>query len=158
VDFGFTSTFVETIEAPRVAAEGERLLASVGYRGLAEVEFKLDPREDRLKVLDVNTRAWTWIGLGAAAGVDLPYLAWRYALGLPISPAEGRPGLAWIHAYRDLVAGVQMIAGGRLRASDYLASLSLIGAHAGLAGDDMVPFLLDLPLVLPRIARRILRR
>src|SRR5689334_3053775 len=60
VEFGCTSTFVETVDCPQVEGAGRRLLASLDYTGIAEVEFKHDARDGRYKLLDVNTRIWTW--------------------------------------------------------------------------------------------------
>ena len=85
VDFGFTSTFVETIEHPEVEAQAFRFLADLRFSGLVEVEFKFDARDGRIKLLDVNPRAWTWIGLGAAAGVDFPAIQFALATGETVS-------------------------------------------------------------------------
>src|SRR5262249_4174118 len=50
VEFGYTSTFVETVDCAAVEAAGHRYLASLDYTGLAEVEFKFDPRDQRYKI------------------------------------------------------------------------------------------------------------
>src|SRR5260370_12784154 len=42
VDFGYTSTFVETVEQSEVEDAACRFLRSIDYSGLAEVEFKYD--------------------------------------------------------------------------------------------------------------------
>src|SRR5581483_762925 len=76
IDFGYTSTFVQTIENDDVEAAAYKMLRSLEYNGLAEVEFKYDHRDDRYKLLDINARAWTWIALGGGAGTDFPYLQW----------------------------------------------------------------------------------
>ncbi len=81
IDFGFTSTFVETIENAAIQRAAERFLASLDFSGMVELEFKFDARDGRYKLLDFNNRAWAWIGLAEAAGVDMPYLAWRLATG-----------------------------------------------------------------------------
>jgi D-aspartate ligase len=154
VDFGFTSTFVETVEDPGIRADAERLLAAAAYHGLVEIEFKRDEREGRFKILDINTRIWTWIGLGERAGVDFPYLAWCVALGLPVEAGAARPGIAWTHLSRDLVAALQEVATGRLPLRNYLRSLAMPRISAAFAGDDWLPGLLDLPLLVPRLIRR----
>ena len=94
IDFGRSSTFVETIEQPEVEAPAARFLSSLDFTGVVEVEFKHDAREGRSKLLDVNGRLWTWIGLGALAGVDFPYLAWRQALGHPSKPLPAQDRFA----------------------------------------------------------------
>ena len=53
----------------------------LGFDGLVEVEFKRDPRDGELKLLDINPRVWGWHTLAQRAGVDFPYLLWRLARG-----------------------------------------------------------------------------
>jgi predicted ATP-grasp superfamily ATP-dependent carboligase len=148
IDFGRSSTFVESIEQPEVEALATRFLASVGYTGVAEVEFKYDAREQRYKLLDVNGRFWTWCGLGALAGADFPYLAFRQALGDEIPPSRARPGVAWMHGSRDVVAAWQEITGGTLRLRDYLKSFGQPLTFANFAADDPMPALGEIPAAL----------
>jgi D-aspartate ligase len=154
IDFGRSSTFVESIEQPQVEELACRFLKSLDYTGIAEVEFKYDARDDRYKLLDINGRFWTWCGLGAPAGVDFPYLAWRQALGESIAPVRARPGLAWMHASRDLVAAFQEFSAGSLRLRDYLAGFRQPLSFANFALDDPLPALAEFPAaVLNRIGR-----
>src|SRR5262249_51854285 len=76
MDFGRASTFVETVEDPETSAAAARLLKALAYAGIVEVEFKRDPRDGKLKLLDINPRVWGWQSLCGAAGVDYPYLLW----------------------------------------------------------------------------------
>jgi predicted ATP-grasp superfamily ATP-dependent carboligase len=104
VDFGNASAFVETTDQPIVEAAGRRFLESIGFDGLAEVEFKFDPRDGKYKILDVNPRTWGWHTLGKAAGMDFPYLLWRQAVGLPVVPIDTYRRAAWIREITDFVA------------------------------------------------------
>jgi D-aspartate ligase len=150
IDFGYTSTFVETIARADVEHAACRFLESLDYDGLVEVEFKYDARDRRMKLLDVNARAWTWIALGERAGVDFPRLLWRLAMGETPAPARGAPGVAWMHASRDIVAACQEMAAKYLAPRDYLASLRAPLQFAAFAPDDPLPGVLDLPLSLAR--------
>jgi len=147
VDFGRSSTFVETIEQEQVEMLACRFLKSLDYTGIAEIEFKYDRRDRRYKLLDVNGRFWTWSGLGHLAGVDLPYLAWRQAVGQPVAPGRARTGVAWMHASRDIVAAYQEISRGNLTLGEYLASFRRELAFANFAFDDPLPSLVELPVV-----------
>src|SRR5262249_3057863 len=51
MDFGRSSSYVETIEQPEVEQAAGRLLAALRYTGLIEVEFKRDPRDGSYKLL-----------------------------------------------------------------------------------------------------------
>jgi len=151
IDFGYTSTFVETIDRPEVDDAACRFLASLAYDGLVEVEFKYDARDRRLKLLDVNARVWTWIALGRRAGVDFPHLFWRLAMGETLPNARGAAGVGWMHASRDVVAALQEMAAGHLAPRDYLVSLRRPLQFAAFAADDPLPGVLDVPLALSRL-------
>jgi predicted ATP-grasp superfamily ATP-dependent carboligase len=91
-DFGRASTYVETIDLPELEALSVRFLDAIGYRGLVELEYKYDPGDGAYKLLDVNARTWGYHSLGAAAGVDFPFLLWRDRLGLRcLRPTSGGP-------------------------------------------------------------------
>jgi predicted ATP-grasp superfamily ATP-dependent carboligase len=151
IDFGYTSTFVETIARADVEHAACRFLESLGYDGLVEVEFKHDARDGGLKLLDVNARVWTWIALGGRAGVDFPHLFWRLAMGEALASARGAPGVGWMHASRDIVAACQEMAAAQLAPRDYLASLRRPLQFAAFAADDPLPGILDVPLSLARL-------
>lgn len=154
MDFGRASTFVETMDLPDVIEPAKRIISSIGLTGLVEVEFKRDARDDRLKLLDVNGRAWGWHSIGAATGVDFSYLAWRIARGEPVDAAQGRAGVRWVRLTTDLMASAPELLAGRMPVRPYLESLRgpLVGPIA--AKDDPIPALMELPLLGMRLARR----
>jgi D-aspartate ligase len=153
VDFGVTSTFVETIEQAAVEEAANRFLASLRFSGLVELEFKYDARDGRYKLLDVNPRPWTWIALAGAAGVDLPWMQWRLACGQSVAPLRGRAGVGWTHASRDFASAVQQIFSGALAPSAYWASPPST-AFAAFAPDDPLPGIVDLPVLFARLVKR----
>src|SRR5579862_5177160 len=146
LQFGFTSTFVETVERPEVEKAAYRFLSALSYSGMVEAEFKYDSRDGRYKLLDVNARPWTWTALAAAAGVDFPYLQWQVAIGEAVKPARAMPGRAWAYVSRDLLAGFQLMASRRLTPSAYLRSWRQPVTFAASAADDPLPGLIDMPL------------
>jgi predicted ATP-grasp superfamily ATP-dependent carboligase len=95
---------VFTTNQPVVEAAGRLFLESIAFDGLAEVEFKFDPRDGKYKILDVNPRTWGWHTLGKAAGIDFPYLLWRQAVGLPVTPIDTHREAAWIREITDFVS------------------------------------------------------
>lgn len=153
-DFGRFSTFVETIDHAALSRAGHLLAAELRLTGLIEIEFKEDPRDGLLKLLDVNVRAWGWHSIGRAAGVDFAHLAWRAARGEQLAPARGRAGVRWVWLTTDVPASAREVLAGRLGARAYLRSLRppLEGPIA--AADDPLPLLLDAPLMTARMLRR----
>jgi D-aspartate ligase len=158
IDFGFTSSFVETIVQREIEDAAARFLRSLDYSGLVEIEFKYDARDGRYKILDVNARAWTWIALGVAAGVDFAALQWRLARGEQVARVAACRDASWRYLSRDLVASAQEMLAGNLSPVEYLRSLRLRSATAVFAWDDPWPAALDLPLVAARVAKRRLSR
>ena len=145
VEFGRSSSFVETVDQPAIEEPARHLLAAMRYTGLVEVEFKYDQSDGRYKLLDVNPRAWTWQELCAAAGVDLPYLLWRSVRGEHVPDLRGRPGVRWVRLSTDVAAASTEMLRGRLSPGAYLRSLNGPLKFAAFAADDPMPALLRVP-------------
>ena len=64
-----------------VVEQGLQVLRALEHVGLSQVEFKRDPRDGALRLMEVNPRLWQWHGLAAACGVDLPLIAYRDLTG-----------------------------------------------------------------------------
>lgn len=148
MDFGRSSTYVETTDDPQVEALGRRVLAAMPFDGLAEVEFKRDPRDGVCKLLDINVRVWGWHTIGAAVGLDFTHLAWQLANGQPLPPVHVPAGLRWLRLTTDLPAAYHEIAEGRLSVRSYLRTLAAPHERAVAALDDPLPGLLEIPLYL----------
>ena len=146
IDFGYSSSFVETLDIPEIVAPSRRLLAAIRYTGLVEVEYKLDARDGRYKLLDINPRLWTWSPLGGRAGVDFPYLLWQMMVGRPVPEQTARTGVRWIRMCTDVPAAIHEMLRGRISLGAYLRSLRGPAKFAVMAADDPLPGLLDLPL------------
>lgn len=152
-DFGRASTFVETAELPELRELADRLLSSIGYRGLVEVEFKQDQRDGRSKLLDVNARTWGYHTLGPAAGVDFPWLLFQDLLGAEIEPVRARPGVRWVRLETDVPNACRDIWQGRLGIGDYVRSLRGVDTEAVFTWRDPLPGLFELALT-PYLAVR----
>ena len=156
MDFGRFSTYVETIEEPRVVEPALRLLAATRITGLVEVEFKRDPRNDQFLLLDVNPRVWGWHTLSKRAGVDFPYLLWRFVTGQSVPEVHGRSGQRWMRMATDVPMAIQEILNGRLSLRAYLQSLRGPKESAVFAWDDPLPGFLELPLLAAMLGKRFL--
>ena len=100
--FGLGSLEI-TDHAPDVAALAHGFFQSMGLRGLANVEFKRDPRDERLKLIEVNHRFTASNELIRRAGVDLAQLAYARLAGIALpSVDEYRLGLTLWNPLRDL--------------------------------------------------------
>ena len=158
MEFGRFSTYVETMDDPGIVELAVRLLKVSRYTGLVEVEFKRDPRDGRLKVLDANPRVWGWHTLGARAGVDFSYLLWRMARGEQVPEAHGKAGVCWMRGSTDVLVALLEILRGRLAPGDYIRCLHGPVESATFAVDDPVPGILEVPEVLYMSCKRLFQR
>ena len=92
-----------------------RIFATVGYRGIFNVEFKLDERDGRFKIIEVNARPFWLIGHIAKAGADLPWMSYLDAQDLPVpTPVPYQIGRFGMYEIPDATAiGRALVAGRR---------------------------------------------
>jgi predicted ATP-grasp superfamily ATP-dependent carboligase len=107
---------------PELREPALALLGHVGLRGMAQVEFMRDDRDGVDKLIECNVRFTQPISLIAAAGIDLPWLVYRQAAGLPYEVPRGfRQGVRlWdpqkdLQAFRELRDRGEITLGGWLR-------------------------------------------
>lgn len=81
-----------------------RLLDGLDYRGIFSAEFKRDPRDGVYRIIEVNTRAWTYVEFAARCGMNVCEMAWQDAQGLPVTPAarDYPEGVACVDLYHDI--------------------------------------------------------
>ena len=150
-EFGRSSTYVETIELPLLEDLSQRFLRAINYYGLVELEYKLDPRDQQYKLLDVNGRTWGYHTLGFGAGVDFPYMLFADQVGEHVELRRGRPGVKWIRLITDLPTGIVEIFGGRQNLWAYLRTLAGFHVESVFCREDPLPGLAEL-FLLPYLA------
>jgi predicted ATP-grasp superfamily ATP-dependent carboligase len=155
-DFGRASTYVETVACEEIVEPSLRLLRELRFDGLIEVEFKRDPRDGVLKLLDMNPRVWGWHTLCGRAGVDFPYLLWLLVSGEPLPQTQARTGVGWLRLTTDTPTALKELVSGRLPVREYVRSLRRPRESAIFAWDDPLPGLVELPLVALLLGRRLL--
>jgi D-aspartate ligase len=150
-EFGRAATFVESVNLPCVEQMTLKFLREINYYGLSETEYKLDPRDGKYKLLDVNARTWGFHALGAAAGVDFSYLLYADQVGEPVQTQHGNSGIGWIRMVTDLPTSFAGICAGRLDIKTYLRSLKDFKIESVFNSDDILPTLAEVAL-LPYLA------
>jgi len=64
------------------------LLRAIAWKGVAMVEWKMDPRSGRPQLMEINPRFWGSLELAVRSGVDFPALYARAAAGQVEAPPE----------------------------------------------------------------------
>ncbi|OGW50731.1 MAG: hypothetical protein A2Z50_06855 [Nitrospirae bacterium RBG_19FT_COMBO_42_15] len=78
---GGPSTLRESVVNDEVKELGVKLLSAMKWFGVAMVEFKVDPRDNKPKLMEINPRFWGSLPLAIYSGVDFPYLLYKMAMG-----------------------------------------------------------------------------
>jgi D-aspartate ligase len=156
---GFGSaSFVETYQDPVLRELVFRILSAVEYQGLGGLEFKQDPRDGQYKLIEFNTRFGMWDGLGVRCGVDLPFISYRDALGLPVeSQFEFREGMLWVDWQRDLRAFLDYRRHGQMTFSQWRRSLKGPKMYAIYSWSDWRPGVVFTVGLFKKLVGRILR-
>lgn len=89
---------------PELREPSLALLRRIGWSGIASLEYKLDPRDGRFRLMEVNGRCYLSHALATRCGVNYPLLAWQEcALRQKVSAtAAPWPG-TWLHLHADLL-------------------------------------------------------
>ena len=110
-----------------------RLLSAVDYRGIFNVEFKFDARDGRYKIIEVNPRPFWLIGHIAQAGLDLPWISYLDAQGLPVPvPRPYQIGRYGMYEIPDATAIVRAWSHGRRPDGPVLPNVAARGPGAVL--------------------------
>jgi len=86
---GGPSTFRETFKNEKteeVVNIAFKLLRVLGWVGVAMVEFRVDPRDNTPKLMEINPRFWGSLQLSILAGVDFPYLLYKMLTERDVEP------------------------------------------------------------------------
>jgi len=77
---GGPSTLRESIRHEKAEEMALKLLNKLKWFGVAMVEFKIDPRDNKPKLMEINPRFWGSISLPIFAGIDFPYLLYKLVM------------------------------------------------------------------------------
>lgn len=149
-----TATYAESILVPAILDEATPLVKALDYTGTCEIEFLLDPRDGKYKLIEINPRTWLWVGLAKACGIDYAKMMYRYVNNIPQDyPKSYKVGVKWINWLTDTVFGLKAIFKGLLSVPDYMKSLRGKKVRAIWCWSDLMPGVV-FPFMLLYIAKK----
>ena len=99
---GGASTAAESVFIPELKEAGLKLLTALNWHGVAMAEFKLDSRDGKFKLMEINPKFWGSLDLAIACGVDFPYLAVMMAYNGDVEPVmEYKAGVRFKWTFPD---------------------------------------------------------
>jgi predicted ATP-grasp superfamily ATP-dependent carboligase len=138
-----TVTLAISEDNPGLVANATHFCQSIGYRGIAGLEYKRDAEDNQYKLLDFNPRLMLSDGLTAYCGINLPLIQYLdLTEQRPAARREPAKAVKWLDTIADFQAFQQYHERGELAFTDWLKSLWGARAFALFAWDDPLPFLL----------------
>jgi len=117
------------------------LLAKLGYRGLLDLDIRLDERNGEYNLLDFNPRLGAQFRLFRdTAGTDVALAAYLDLTNQQIPPGEQVNGRGFVVENYDPISALAHIRSGRLTPRAWVASLRTVDEAAWFARDDLRPF------------------
>jgi len=119
------SAYIEMVCDPGLSAFGKMMAARIPLRGPFKIDFKKDPRDGRLLVLEINARHTLWHYLGAVNGVNVARAGYDYlAYGRRSQPATTySTSHRWVFMRLDFLAYRALAREGQLGLLAWLRSL-----------------------------------
>jgi len=157
-----------TVDAPEVVELSRRLLRKLEYRGFVGVEFKLDPRDDSYRLMEINARAVSGNQLAISAGIDFAWIAYQYLTGCDLGAGSERRfqhGIKYLNEEWDVQAYLALRQADAMSLGEWLGSLRGVEARALGAWDDPIPLVVGFLRLLRQLvaglwstARRLIER
>jgi predicted ATP-grasp superfamily ATP-dependent carboligase len=117
------------------------LLAQVGYRGLLDLDIRLDARDGQYKLLDFNPRIGAQFRIFRdTAGIDVALAAYLDLTGQSMPASEQVNWRTFLVENYDPIGAFSYWRRGELRLRPWLASLRTVDETAWFATDDLRPF------------------
>ena len=158
VGFGF-GCVVQSIEYPELLALGRQFFERIGYRGVGSAEFKLDHRDMKLKLIELNPRYWQQNGLAEKCGMNFPFMNYRdLTAGMPQPILHYKCGVKWINVQADFDSFREYRRRRELSFIQWVRSWRGEKMYSDLALNDPVPGLHAMLTVLPKATKFIIRR
>jgi D-aspartate ligase len=149
-----------SVDNDALRQQTEKLMSAISYRGIMDLDYRLDLRDGKYKLLDFNPRVGAQFRLFEdEAGIDVVRALHLDLTGREVPRRRQAEGRVFFVESGDLLAGLAYRRNRELTLRAWLSSLQ--GAHreaAWFARDDLAPFALMSVHLLLRAVQRAHRR
>ena len=115
---------------PETAEKGDQFFRSIGFTGMANIEFKKDPRDGELKIIECNARYTAAQELVTRSGLDISYLVYQFLINggntdaKPATQTKFKKNLHYWYAREDLQSFMISFRKGDISLFQWLKSLA----------------------------------
>jgi predicted ATP-grasp superfamily ATP-dependent carboligase len=137
--------FIESEHIPELEKILTPFIKKIGYYGIVDAEFRMDPRDNVFKLIEINSRCWMQSSLSARCGANIPYLAYLASIGKTLDrDVEIKRHLKWVFMGEDFRSAIKSVINHNLSLVDWIKSYRGTIEYSILAYDDLVPFFYSL--------------
>jgi D-aspartate ligase len=149
------TTYGVTAENPTLREQATQLFKTIGYRGIMDLDYRLDRRDGEYKLLDFNPRIGAQFRLFQdAAGTDVARALHLDLTGRRVPRSLPVVGRRFMVEHYDALATWGYRKSGDSTIRDWVASALRVDERAWFARDDVLPFVaMSFRLVLRAIER-----
>jgi D-aspartate ligase len=135
------SSHVRITQDSRVMEAGRSVVAKLGLTGVLKADFKIDERDERMFLLEINPRFNLWHHPGTVAGVPIPQIVYEDCIGKPrrAAPQVTRPDVHWVDPVLDWMASREYRAAGELTQGQWIRQLATATINEGFTWSDPKP-------------------
>lgn len=133
---------------------GKKVIKTLNYSGVCEIEFIKDNRDNSFKLIEMNPRTWLWVGLARYCGVDFVAYIYNYLNSVPINfPIDYKKGIKWRNFWTDFLFSFKYFITNKLIVKDYLTQNKGEIVNAVYDKKDKLPFIM-MTLMLLYLAKK----
>lgn len=139
IHFG-VGAVVKSVHYSELVEIGKKLFSTINYCGVGSAEFKIDERDGKLKLIELNPRYWQQNSLADKCGMNFPLINYLDLTGQnpePISDFE--ENIKWVNIYMDFDSFLKYKKEGSITFWEWLKSLKGEKILSDYALDDVVP-------------------
>lgn len=135
-----TATLAESIEKTELLLPSQKLMQTLKFTGICEIEYLLDIRDNQYKLIEINARTWLWVGLAKACGVNYAKLAYDYVHGIEIKESKNYEiGTVWFNPITNIFFGIKGLLLGRVKLKSIFENIPKKKINALLQKGDRKP-------------------
>ena len=139
IDMG-DGTYIVTTNIPELNALGRRFLESMGYTGVANIQFKYDDRDGQYRLIELNPRIGMANILLTCAGVNTPYNNYLDCIGEKVTPSlTVKENVSWMTLAGDIKSFLANRKRGDISFIEWLKSVFSVNCFPYYAHDDIRP-------------------
>ncbi len=144
IHFGVGSC-VKSIENKELEKLGEKFFKYIGFTGVGSAEFKLDNKDGKFKLIELNPRYWQQNSLAEKCGMNFPINQYQDSIGEKLKESRNfKNGIKWVNIYMDFSSYLSYRKEKTLKFFNWLRSLSGQKIFSDFTWDDIKPALYEI--------------